>query len=203
MPIFINCVQGEQGWYDARAGHGTGSNFWKIMAGKGARDDYLDELVAERLAGAGRDSGGMAKDWGKDAETLARQAYQIRNGVLVKQVGFAIHDRIKWVGVSSDGLVGEDGCIEIKSPFSGKVHARTLRCGMPEAHYWQVQGNLWVLERQWLDFCSYDPQFPAPLDLYVQRFQRAESSIKHLEKEVKAFLAEVNVATRDLIASNK
>lgn len=203
MPRFIDCVQGTQAWHDARAGHATASRFADIMEGKGKRDSYLYELVAERMAGPLRDSGGMAKEWGHDAEVLARQRYQIRRGVLVQQVGFAIHDRIKWVGASTDGLVDDDGMIEVKSPFNSGIHARTVALGAPDAHYWQIVGNLWIYGRQWLDFCSFDPAFPDPHDLYIQRFKRVETTIGHLEKEVKAFLSEVNVATRDLLASKK
>jgi hypothetical protein len=197
-PRIIDCEQGSPLWHDSRAGCATASRFVDIMEGKGARDRYLWELVAERLAGPMRDAGGMAKDWGHDSEPLARKEYQIRKGVLVRQVGFALHARIKWVGASADGLVGDDGMCEIKSPFNSSVHARTLALGMPDAHYWQVLGNLWVYERQWLDFCSFDPAFPAPHDLYVKNFQRVETSIKHLEKEVKLFLAEVATATADI-----
>lgn len=203
MPRFIDCVQGSQEWMDARAGHASASRFGDILAGKGARDAYMWELVAERMAGPMRDSGGIARDWGTQAEDLARKAYAIRTGNFVRQVGFAIHDRIRWVGGSADGLVGDEGLVEIKSPFNSGVHARTLALGMPDFHYWQCLGNLWIYERKWLDFCSFDPAYGAPHDLYVQRVERSESSIKHLEKEVKLFLAEVAVAVRDIQSKSK
>lgn len=203
MPRFIDCAQGSPEWHDSRAGMATASRFADIMAGKGAREAYLWELVAERMSGPLRDAGGMAKTWGTDAEDLARRKYAERTGNFVHQVGLALHDRIKWVGASSDGLVGLDGCIEIKCPFNSGVHAKTLSNGLPDAHYWQVLGNLWVLGRQWLDFNSYDPAFPEPYDLYTKRIMRIETSIKHLEKEVKQFLAEVNTAVNDIKNSNK
>jgi hypothetical protein len=170
------------------------------MAGKGAREAYLWELVAERLAGPMRDSGGIAREWGSQAEDLARRLYQERTGNLVQQVGFAVHGRIKWVGASSDGIVvpHRKGGIEIKSPFNSGVHAKTLCEGMPDAHYWQVLGNIWIYELDWYDFCSFDPAFPAPHDLYIKRINRVETSIKHLEKEVKQFLAQVATATADI-----
>lgn len=205
MPKFIECEQGTQAWFDARAGHATASRFADIMAGKGAREAYLYELVAERLAGPMRDSGGVAREWGTQAEDLARRAYMERTGELVQQVGFAIHDRIKWCGASSDGLVLPHRKIglEIKSPFNGGIHARTLALGMPEGHWWQVQGNILVLDLEEYRFLSFDPAYPAPLDLYIQPVQRNETSIKHLTAEVKKFLAEVAIATRDILASQK
>lgn len=199
MPRFLDAEQGTQAWFDYRAGHATASRFKDILAGKGARDAYLWQLVGERLAGAPmRSSGSQSIDWGHHSEPLAREEYRIRTGELTRQVGFAVHSRIKWVGASSDDLVGEDGAIEIKSPFNSGIHARTLALGMPEDHYPQVQGNLWVLERQWLDFCSYDAEYPSPYNLYIQRFARDDRFITMLGKEVKLFLAEVNVALRDV-----
>lgn len=200
MPRFLECVQGSPEWHTYRAGHATASRFGDILAGKGARDAYLWELVAERrIGGPMRDSGGMAKDWGHDAEDLARQAYQVRERQLVRQVGFALHDRIKWCGASSDGLViGERGGIEIKSPFNSGIHARTYLEGMPDIHEAQTQGNIWILDLDWIDFISYDPAFPAPEDLYVQREPRKQNVIKHIEQQVKLFLAEVAVTVEKM-----
>jgi hypothetical protein len=202
MPRFLDCVQGSPEWFSYRAGHATASRFGEILAGKGAREAYLYELVAERLAGPMRDSGGMAKEWGHESEGLARRAYQVRTGHLVRQVGFALHDRIKWCGASADGLVGDDGFIEVKSPFNSGIHARTLARGMLEIHFPQVQGNAWILQRRWGMFISYDPAFGEPHDLYMQRIERDDVFIKHLEAEVKKFLAEVAIATNDLKNSN-
>lgn len=201
MPRFLEGEQGSDAWYSNRAGHATASRFIDILAGKGPREAYLYELVAERLAGPLRDSGGIAKEWGQTSEPLARCKFIERTGLLVQQVGFAIHSKIKWCGASSDGLVGTGEFIEIKSPHNSGVHARTLAKGMPEAHEAQVQGNAWVLERKVGYFLSYDPAYSEPHDLYIQRVERNETFIKHIEKEVKLFLAEVAIAVRDIQSS--
>lgn len=199
MPIFDNSEQGTEGWFLARAGHASASRFKDILAGGKTRESYMWELVAERLAGeAKRAISSKSLEWGRESEPEARKEYLIRTGDLVQQVGFARHSKIKWVGSSADGLVGDPGCIEIKSPFNSGIHARTLALGMPEGHEPQTQGNLWVLARCWIDYCSYDPAFSSPYNLYIQRFERNEVFIKHLEREVKKFLAEVNVALRDI-----
>jgi predicted phage-related endonuclease len=201
-PRFIDVEQGSQGWLDARAGHASASRFGDILAGKGSREAYLFELVAERLAGPKRDSGGIAKTWGSDAEVIARREYSIRTGNMVRQVGFAIHSRIKWCGASTDGLVGDHEFIEVKSPFNSGIHARTLSKGMPDVHMPQVQGNAWVLERQRGIFISFDPAFSKPHDLYMQPIERDEKFIRYLEVEVKKFLAEVAIVTREIKHSN-
>lgn len=199
MPRFIDVPQGEQGWHDARCGHATASRFRDIIAGKGQRESYLYELVGERLAGAAkRQHSSKTTEWGHTNEPEARAEYKIQTGNLVDLVGFGVHSRIMWLGASSDGLVGKDGCIEIKSPYNSGIHARTLALGMPEDHMAQCQGNLLVLERQWIDFCSFDGSFPSPYNLYIQREERDEKLIKHLTVEIKKFLAEVAVAVNDL-----
>lgn len=206
MPRFYDCEQGSAQWKEMRSGHATASRFTDIMAGKSSRayESYLWQLVAERIAGGPvRDSSAASLEWGTQAEPLARVEYQARTGDLVRQVGLALHDTIKWLAASSDGLVGDDGSVEIKSPYNSGIHARTLAQGMPEDHYWQCLGNIWILKRKWLDFCSFDPSFPKPHDLYIHRVDRVETSIKHLEKEVKTFLSEVTVATRDILSSQK
>lgn len=203
MPIFLEAEQGSDLWHEHRAGHGTASRFKDILAGKKAREMYMWELVAERLAGqAKRGFSSKSTDWGQNSEPLAREEYTVQTGELVHLVGFGVHSRIKWVGASSDGLVGKHGCIEIKSPFNSGIHARTLAHGMPEDHTAQTQGNLWILEREWIDFCSYDPAFDSPYNLHIERHYRDESFIKHLEKEVKRFLAEVNVALKSIKQKN-
>lgn len=202
MPRFITAEQGTQEWHDARAGHATASRFRDIIAGKGAREAYLYELVGERLANsAKREHSSKTMEWGHVNEPLAREEYKIRTGNLVQLTGFAVHSRIMWCGASSDGLVDKDGATEIKSPFNSGIHARTLAKGMPEDHIWQTQGNLLVLERQWIDFCSYDPHFDSPYNLFIQRVERNEQLIKKLTVEIKSFLNDVSIAVADIKAS--
>lgn len=205
MPRFLTLADGsipEQGspeWHSLRAGHASASRFKDILDGKKARELYLYELVGERLAGEARRAvSSKSLEWGKESEALAREEYQIQTGEFVREVGFAVHSRIKWVGASSDGLVDPDGCTEIKSPYNSGIHTRTLALGMPDEHLPQTQGNLWIMEREWISFCSYDPSFPSPYNLFIQNFKRDETYIRHLEREVKKFLSEVNVAFHDI-----
>lgn len=199
MPIFLEAEQGSDEWHAQRAGHATASRFKDILAGKGARESYMWELVGERLAQqAKRAAGSKSMDWGTNSEPLAREEYLVQTGNLVQVAGFAVHSKMKWVGASSDGLVDDDGAIEIKSPFNSGIHARTLAMGMPADHVAQTQGNLWILERKWIDFCSYDVDMPSPYNLHIERHHRDEAFIRRLEKEVKTFLAEVNIAVKKI-----
>jgi predicted phage-related endonuclease len=203
--IFLDAPQGSEEWHQNRSGHATASRFVDIIGSAASREAYLWELVAERLVGTGkRDSGGMAKRWGHESEPPARREYQIRTGNLVREVGFAVLERQKWVGCSSDGVVIDStGCIEIKSPFNSGIHARTLALGMPPEHLAQTQGNLMVLRREWIDFLSFDPSFPAPYNLFIQHHERNEKYIAMLDIEVKKFLAEVSIAVKDIKSTYK
>lgn len=193
--------QGGADWLRARAGHATASRFCDILDTKRdgsaskKRDDYLMELVVERITGEPIESASSyAMKWGTDAEPYARVQYELETGLMVREVGFKKHPKHKWVGASSDGLVGPDGGIEIKSPFNSAIHLATWEEGMPEHHTPQVQGQMWVLGLGWIDFCSYDPRMQnggEHLKLYRKRIMRDQAYIDQLEARVLAFLAEV------------
>lgn len=194
--------QGGVDWLRERAGHATASRFCDILAvskkdGKPlkARDDYLMELVVEQITGEPIESASsFAMKWGTDAEPYARAQYEADTGSMVREVGFAKHPTIEWVGASSDGLVGASGGVEIKCPFNSAIHLQTWADGMPEHHKPQVYGQMWVLGLEWIDFCSYDPRMQnggAHLKLYRQRIMRDDAYIADLEKQVQTFLAEV------------
>lgn len=199
--------QGGIDWLRERAGHATASRFCDILAvskrdGKPlkARDDYLMELVVEQITGEPIESASsFAMKWGTDAEPYARAEYEAVMGLMVKEVGFQRHPSIKWIGASSDGLVGDSGGIEIKSPFNSAIHLQTWAEGMPEHHKPQVFGQMWILGLDWIDFCSYDPRMQnggAHLKLYRQRVMRDEAYIAYLENQVCAFLAEVDAKVK-------
>lgn len=208
MPKFLDDFeQGTAEWLAVRAGHVTGSRMIDVMGAPKPRATYLRDLVAERLSGdAKRSSGSQSTNWGHAAEELGRQAYENLTGNFVRQVGFALHDTIKFLGVSSDGLTEDaegKGAIEIKSPFNPGIHIKTWDEGMPDEHIPQTQSNIWVLELDWIDFCSFDPSFPAPLNLYRQRFYPDKKYIAEMEAKTRPFLAEVNVMASRLIQKAK
>lgn len=199
VPFGAGKEAGEQGsieWLMSRVGHCTGSRFKDVVAkqknGKpsASRETYLLELVTERLLNKPGDYYfSNAMQWGIDNEAAARQAYEAKTGNLVIVPEFVKHPDIEWCGVSADGLIDEDGTIEIKCPANPKNTVVTWLDGMPSEHMAQVQGGLWVLNRQWSDFITYDPRMPNTC--YVQRIERDEKYIEMLESEVREFLGEV------------
>ena len=192
----IDCKQGEADWFAARCGVASASRFGAIMAtiksGEAAeRRNYRTDLVVERLTGRPLDGfTTAAMKQGIEREPFARMAYEAHTGNIVQEVGFCRLDDMD-AGGSPDGLIGDDGGLEIKCP-ERSAHLRYLQQDMePPEYTWQIQGGLWVTGRQWWDFVSYNPDFPEHLQLIVRRIQRNEEAIAKLSAEVRKFLAEV------------
>jgi hypothetical protein len=173
----------------------------KIKTGEAAtRIKYRVQLVTERLTGNpvdGYQSAAMLR--GIELEPEGRMAYEAARGVVVEEVGFVRHPAIPNCGASPDGLVGEDGLLELKCPDS-TTHLAYLEANVAPADYVaQMQGQMACTGRAWCDFASYDPRFPPNLQLFVVRVPRDDAYIKALEAEVRAFLAGVDSMVERLL----
>lgn len=183
--------QGTDEWHQERCGRFTGSRFADVVARKKdgkptkAREDLIWELAAERIQGYQAEGpNSYSLRWGKEAEPLARQAYEIKTGEFVTEAGFIIHPQFTYVGCSPDGLVNEDGGIEIKSPKCPEIHLQRFLNGVPEEYVPQIQGLMWVTGRQWVDFVSYDPDTLPAFRLLIIRVARDDAFIQKLEAEI-------------------
>lgn len=193
-PIYVE--QGSDEWFEARLGRATGSRFkdvmTKIRSGEAAgRKNYRVELVAERLTGQREELWkSPAMLWGTETEPLARLRYALNTGNDVEECGFFAHETLM-AGASPDGLVNDDGLLEIKCPNSA-THIETLRQQrVPYQYYWQVMGQIWLTGRKWCDFVSFDPRMPINAQYICIRVERDEAKISELESEVTEFLNEV------------
>lgn len=185
-------------WHKARSGKFTGSRFVDVLAKpKKAYHDLINQLVVERLTGDFVDSGmdSYALKWGREVEPHARQAYQFETGEIVTETSFVRHRTLAFVGASGDGLVGVAGGTEFKCPKNPAIHLDRFPNGMDEKEFMpQVQGCIWVYERDWWDWVSFDPRMPQHLRFYRQRIHRDEAYIANLERAI--LLAESEVRTR-------
>lgn len=193
-------LQGTEEWFQDRCGRATSSEFSSVLAkGQGkTRATYLRRVITERLTGKPAETyrnGHM--DRGTEQEPMARLVYEARTDNLVEQVGFIKHATIM-SGCSPDGLVGKDGGAEIKCVIPPVQLETILSEAFPPEHKAQIQGNLWITERKWWDFCSYSPDMPAHLRLYIFRVERDESYIETLEAEVRRFLDDVDAMVERL-----
>jgi len=139
--------------------------------------------------------------WGLDHEAEAREIYSVINEVEVLESALVDHPTLK-AGASPDGLVGEDGLIEIKCPNSA-THIQTLISGKaPSKYIPQMQGQMWITGRQWCDFVSFDPRLDDKNAIFITRVERDRDYIKRLEVEVKKFLKEVDQLIKQLGGKN-
>lgn len=200
MPKFIDCEQGGAEWFAARCGRITGSRLMDVMAylKSGApaqkRQDYILEIAAERLTGLTKDRyKSPAMQWGTDHESEARCAYEMAADDLVVPVGFAVHPELDFTGASPDGIIGEQGILEIKCPET-TTHLQYIRDGVvPEEYRAQMTWEMVCCEREWGDFVSYDPRMlDEDLRLFVVRYPLDCALARKIEAEVWKFNQEVN-----------
>ena len=191
-------------WLAVRAGCFTGSVIIDITARHkttGAKlasfDNRVWEVVQERLSGAPKEGPqGFALAWGTEAEPFALEQYELLTGNIVTPAGFIRHPKYPFVGASPDGLIGKDGCLEAKCPKDPTVHLRRFMDGVPKEYLPQIQTEIWVCERDWCDFVSYDPRQAEKFRLLKIRVNRDEAFIHHLESSV----LEAEAAAQDLQA---
>lgn len=194
--------QRSEEWFQARLGKVTASRvadvLAKIKSGESAsRRNYKIQLVSERLTGERQETYiNQAMQDGIDREQFARDRYVQQFGE-VEEVGFVKHPTLE-AGASPDGMVGDDGIIEIKCPM-GSTHTETLMTqDIPSKYVPQVQFQLLVTGRKWCDFVSYNPMFPEHLQVFVKRIEADPVYQKELESEVKQFLEEVDTIINKL-----
>jgi hypothetical protein len=194
-----NLEQGSKAWAAARCGIVTASRCGDVIAvtkkgdEKAERGDYRGELICEILTGNPYPHHITREmQWGVDQEPFARAAYEMQRNVLVETCGLIVHPHIPRFGASPDGLVGDDGMIQIKCPNTRTHLAWMLGGIIPVEHCPQLLGELSCTGRAWCDFVSFDPRLPLHLQLFVRRFERNEGLILQLETEVVHFNREID-----------
>jgi hypothetical protein len=194
--IICNNEQGSEAWLKDRLGIPTASEFVKVLAnGRGGKpsatkESYKALLLAERLSHRPANTfTSAAMERGTELEPEARSTYEVISGNQVKQIGFVKLDS-GIAGASPDGWIGEDGGLEIKCPETHNHVATVLAGEMPDKHKPQVQGNLWICEREWWDFVSYDDRVDAS-GIVIYRQYRDYDYIKTLAEEIEKFCEEL------------
>lgn len=184
MQIIKDIEQGSPEWHKLRMGVATASNFSKIVTSTGdiskSIDGYALKLATEYFLTEPEETyKSAAMERGTELEPDARQAYEEANLSLVEQVTFIRSDCGNF-GYSPDGLVDEDGLIEIKCP-QDTTHLEYIISGkLPTEYKGQVQGGLMVSGRKWCDFVSYHPNFYDDKRLFIVRVERDEDFIVKL-----------------------
>jgi hypothetical protein len=195
--------QGSDEWAHARCGNVTASRAADVVAtiksGEAAvRRNYRTEIICEILTGEPYPRYKSPEmQWGIDQEPFARAAYEIDRNVMVDVCGFVLHPEVDRFGASPDGLVPDEGMIQIKCPNTSTHISWMLAGTVPLEHMPQMIAEMSCTGREWCDFVSYDPRLPEHLRLFVRRFARDNSFIGAMEREVRKFNKEID----DVLAS--
>jgi putative phage-type endonuclease len=197
--IMIEMIeQRSDAWFEARIGKVTASRVADVIAKtktgySATRDNYMAQLVCERLTGQkGESFTNAAMQHGTETEPLARISYEVAQNVLVDEVGFVPHPTIEMAGASPDGLVNDDGLLEIKCPNTATHIETLLSQTVPGKYNTQMQFQMACTGRQWCDFVSFDNRLPQELQLFVKRVPRDNVFIRLIEGEIVQFLAELD-----------
>ena len=192
----IQCEQNSDEWMTARLGIPTASAFARILTNTGRPSTqaiaYRNTLLAERLTrmpGGYEEGSGFQgtplTERGHALEDEARAYYEIETGRPVQRVGFVTDDH-GWIGCSPDGLVAPDGVVEIKCKSPANHVAALLGHKSPE-YYAQIQGQLWVTEREWCDRVFYHPLMPS----IITRIMRDEPYLRLLAERLDEFVSDL------------
>ena len=183
--IILDHEQGTEEWLAARLGKPSASMFSKLITATGkpssSADGYINQLIAERLTGQSEPfyvNELMAR--GTELEPEAREAYEFISGNEVIETGFILDTSFEF-GCSPDGLIADQGGLEIKVPAPQTMvsYLRDNQAGVKK--YWQqIQGCMWISQREWWDFFAYHPEMPHVL----VRVERDEDYIAKLAYEV-------------------
>ena len=183
MKIITDIEQGSQEWLNLRLGKITASQFSKIITRTGQyskqADDIALKLASEIYLNYADESYSNAHmKRGVELEPEARIHYAQETLTEVNQVAFIDCGDY---GYSPDGLIGNDGLLEIKCP-TALTHFQYIKNNIiPDEYYAQCQGGLMVSNRQWIDFVSYHPDVAPDKQLFIKRCYRDEEFISSLK----------------------
>ncbi len=195
----ITCAQGSEDWHLARAKKITASRFvdirTRLKTGKNAGDfsaaakAYAFRVAVERISGVPLDEGfqNLAMRRGNDLEPEARATYELRTGTFVDRAGFVETDCGKF-GASADGLIDDDGGIEIKCLIDPDRIKKVLLTGDISEFTDQIQGCMWICERQWWHFVLYVPALKSiDKHLFIRHVSRDDAYIDAMQDDLYEF----------------
>tara|TARA_R110000822_G_scaffold228884_1_gene361208 strand:+ start:951 stop:1550 length:600 start_codon:yes stop_codon:yes gene_type:complete len=186
-----NFKQGTDEWHQSRLGKLTGSEFHVFFGKSKTRDTLLYKKASERITSQKSDQDSFSNIHtarGSENEVFAMQSYYFETGREVNEVGFV--ELNNWIGSSPDGLVGDDGIIEIKSPDNHTFLYNCNKAYIKPEYKTQIQFNLFTTGRKWCDFILYNPKFDKPLKII--RINRDDEFIDKIKKTTDEVIKEIN-----------
>ena len=197
--IIHDTIQGSTEWLQLRAGIPTASCFDMIITPQGRPskqwERYMHTLLAERIMK--RPVVEFVSTWmarGNQMEAEAVAFYESMRELDTDRIGFLTND-LGTIGASPDRFVGDEGLLEIKAPKEHVHIEYLLKKSVDSAYYPQVQGQLWISGRKWLDILSYSPELPPALI----RVERDEEYLAKLAVAVEEFSDELERLSADAV----
>lgn len=192
-------------WFAARCGKVTASRLYDVMARTksgyaASRQNYMAELICQRLTGKPEEEfTNAAMMRGTELEPVAREMYALNEfDAVISEVGLIDHPAIAGFAASPDGLVNDDGLIEIKCPNTW-THLQTLKTGVPKRQYLlQMHAQMMCTGRKWCDFVSFDDRLPPELAYFKTRINFDEVLAEEIEQEVVKFLTELETEIQNI-----
>lgn len=196
VKIRRDIIQGTPEWFDIRKGKVTASRAQAIASNGKGLETYINEVVSEYFSSAEKEHySNIHTERGHELEPTARSMYELENDCEVEQIGFC--ELNEFVGCSPDGLVGEDGMIEIKCPEDKVYFNIIINEKIDSGYMWQCQMNMFILERKWCDLIFYNPNFKKSMKIFrlvpdekmqedlKEGFKKVEERIKELKNKYK------------------
>lgn len=205
--IFHDVEQNTESWFELRKGKPTTSNFGKFMAnyGKSFGDPalrYAFRLAKEQVTGERNEEESYTNkhmENGHIYEPVARNEYEEETFNIVSNGGFCEHEKYN-VGGSPDGLIDKDGGVEIKSVIDWTQRQTIKRNSFDPAYRWQILGNIWLCDLEWLDFISYGYTYTESKRLFIHRVNRSDyqEQIDMIEPRLEQFLEQIETEKKYL-----
>jgi hypothetical protein len=210
MQLYSDIEQGTPEWYDIRLGKLTGSSAAKLFGTAAAKEKYLYDRAAEIVTGCRCDGDESARGIhmarGHEFEEVAIAKYTVATLTQVQRVGFVQLN--EFVGCSPDGLVGDDGMIEVKVPDSNNYFRQILELAsdgvkaIPNDYYAQMQFNMFVCGRSWCDYVLYNPKHEANnKSLFIQRVEKDNSMQERISSIIDECVAKIKGYTQSYYES--
>lgn len=180
-----NLIQGSEEWLEFRSKFITASRMIDVIR---LSKSYANKISEAFFGVIPKNIDCEAMAWGRQQESIAIAAYELKYNVECVKSGFCIHKDLKYVGCSVDRFVEKEGLVEVKAPFNSNNHIICLTSDqVPKKHIAQIQAQMWITGRKWNDFVSFDPRQAYPRDLYVKRVYADHIYHTMLEKRCKTF----------------
>jgi putative phage-type endonuclease len=186
--------QRSEEWHEARRGKATGSMFNILMAKRGlgkTAETYAKSLIADEIQDTFEEQfTSKAMQNGIDLEPIAGARYEFETMNTITEAGFLTKGN--FIGCSPDGLINDNGGIEIKCPARDKHISNLLSEECPAEYYDQIQGLLYIADLEWVDFVSYNPHFKDAFQIKIIRVEPNPEWVELFEQRIEEFQELIN-----------